>query len=160
MALDADPTAANLLTEFLEALADAGLSEVSALPDDGVPAVVQARLAYEAQRFPIWTKLAACVAGLRGRSALMAREQRSLSTGAPSFLALFVTPPDRLAVRSVHLGASASSTLSHLVAATPDALGEVRAADLDQLIDAFLPRSLAEQACRSLRRGGVIARWG
>ena len=67
LALDADPAAANVLTEFVEALADAGLSEVAGIPAEGVPAVLQARLAYLAQKSPIWTDLTACVTGLRGR---------------------------------------------------------------------------------------------
>gem|GEM_PF-6022716 len=59
LALDSDPAAANVLTEFVEALADAGLSEVAAIPGEGVPVLVQARLAYLAQKSPTWTDLAA-----------------------------------------------------------------------------------------------------
>ena len=125
LALDSDPAAANVLTEFVEALADAGLSEVAAIPGEGVPVLVQARLAYLAQKSPLWTDLAACVTGLRGRSALLIRQQRSLSTGSPTFLALFVTPPDGLAVKSVRLDGPQSVTLRNLTTATPEALSRV-----------------------------------
>lgn len=146
LALDADPAAADLLTEFMEALADAGLSEVAAIPAEGVPAVLQARLAYLAQKQPMWTDLAACVTGLRGRSALLIRQQRSLSTGSPTFLVLFVTPPDGLAIKSVHLDGPQSDTLEHLTAATPEALSLVDPAGLQRLAVEFLPRSLVKRA--------------
>jgi hypothetical protein len=152
LALDADPAAANVLTEFVEALADAGLSEVTAIPAEGVPAVVQARLAYLAQKSPIWTDLAACVTGLRGRSALLMRQQRSLSTGSPTFLVLFVAPPDGLAVKSVHLDGPQSDTLENLTTAMPAALSRVDAAELQRLAAEFLPRSLVERAV-----GGELA---
>jgi hypothetical protein len=148
LALDADPAAANVLTEFVEALADAGLSEVAAIPADGMPAVLQARLAYLAQKSPIWTDLAACVTGLRGRSALLIRQQRSLSTSSPTFLVLFVTSPDGLAVKSVHLDAAQSGTLENLAAATPEALSRVDLGGLQRLAAEFLPRSLLKLAAR------------
>lgn len=146
LALDADADAANVLTEFVEALADAGLSEVTAIPGDGVPALIQARLAYLAQGAPIWTDLAACVTGLRGRSALLIRQQRFLSTGAQVFLALFVTPPDGLAVKSVHLDAPQLATLQRLATGTPEALSEVEDGALQALTAEFLPRALTERA--------------
>ncbi len=119
---------------------------MAAIPGEGVPVLVQARLAYLAQKSPVWTDLAACVTGLRGRSALLIRQQRSLSTGSPTFLALFVIPPDVLAVKSVHLDGPRSVTLQNLAAATPEALSRVEAAELQGLIAEFLPRSLLERA--------------
>jgi hypothetical protein len=148
LALDSDPEAANVLTEFVEALADAGLSEVAAIPGEGTPVLVQARLAYMAHKAPIWTDLAACVTGLRGRSALLIRQQRSLSTGSPTFLALFVTPPDGLAVKSVSLDGPQLVTLRNLTAAMPETLSKVGTAELRALIAEFLPRSLVERANR------------
>jgi hypothetical protein len=113
-----------------------------------MPGVLQARLAYLAHKSPIWTDLAACVTGLRGRSALLIRQQRSMSTGSPTFLVLFVTPPDGLAVKSVHLDGPQSGRLENLAAATPEALSRVDPERLQRLAVEFLPRSLLERAGR------------
>ncbi|HVV77964.1 MAG TPA: CHAT domain-containing protein [Mycobacteriales bacterium] len=146
LALDSNPAAANVLTEFIEALADAGMSEITAIPADGLPAVTQARLAELAHAAPVWPDLAGCVAGLRGRSALLIRQQRSLSTGVPTFLALYVAPPEGLAVKSVRLEDRLSATLMSLHRATPEALSRVSVAEVDDLTTEFLPRSLIEDS--------------
>jgi hypothetical protein len=146
LALDADAAAASVLTEFVEALADAGLTEVTALPDDDVPAVVQARLAYLAHKAPLWTDLATCVEGLRGRSALLIRRQGAQSRGGSAFMTLFVTPPDGLAVKAVRLDAARETTLQNLAAATPESLSRLNGADVDRLASDFLPRVLIERA--------------
>jgi hypothetical protein len=90
--------------------------------------------------------------GLRGRSALMIRQQRFLSTGTQVFLVLFVTPPDGLAVKSVHLDAPQLATLQRLATGTPQALSEVQADALQVLIAEFLPLTLIERA-----NGGDLA---
>jgi hypothetical protein len=71
-----------------------------------------------------------------------------LSTGSPTFLALFVTPPDGLAVKSVSLDGPQLVTLRNLTAAMPETLSKVGTAELRALIAEFLPRSLVERANR------------
>jgi len=146
LVLEPDPEAANVATELLEALADAGLSEVMAIPGEGMPSLVQARLAHLSQSAPIWPDLGACVAGLRGRSALLIRQQRSLSTGGPTFLAGFVTPPDSVAFKSVHLNQTDSATLHALVRSAPDTLASLEIDAVRELATRFLPRALIDRA--------------
>jgi hypothetical protein len=86
----------------------------------------------------------------------MVRQQRSLSTGSPTFLALFVTPPDGLAVKSVHLDGRQSATLQNLTTATAVSLSEVDAGELERLITEFLPHTLVERANSGALRSLVV----
>lgn len=146
LVLEPDPGTANVVTELLEALADAGLAEVVSIPDDDAPALVQARLAHLAQSAPIWPDMEACVAGLRGRSALLIRQQRSLSSGSPTFIAGFVAPPDSVAYKSVRLDEDASRVSAALVSGAPDGLVGLTVDAVSGLATQFLPRALLERA--------------
>ncbi|MBM9510153.1 hypothetical protein [Actinacidiphila acididurans] len=143
LALDPTLEAVNVLAELLEAMADAGLSEIAALPDAGeLPELAQARLALEAQRHPLWPDLAACVTGLRGRPGLLLRCQRMLSTGEFTVRALLVTPPRTVAMKRAVLNRAETSLLDRLAGGDPREIAGVTAPELDGLVESLLPDTL------------------
>ncbi len=138
--------AANVLTELVEALADAGLSELVDLTGDEVPAIAQARLMGLAQSQPVWPDLGRCLGGLRGQPALLLRRQRMLSTGQLSVLGLYVVPPDGLAIKKATLDSAASLLIDQLATGDPKTIASIGPAATDELIRTLLPRGLIERA--------------
>lgn len=139
--------AANVLTELLEALADAGLSELVDLGGHSdVPAIAQARLTELAQREPAWPDLRRCVDGLRGRPALIMRRQRMLSTGQFTVLGLYVVPPDSLAIKKTTLSETESTLVAALNTGRPENLTSISTQALQELIRSLLPASLIDHA--------------
>jgi hypothetical protein len=144
--VDATPETADLLVELMEALADAGLSEVSLGGEaDQVPALVQAVLAEAAARHPVWPDLRACVDGLRGRPALLLRRQRMLSAQHGSVLGMYVQPPDAVAIKSTLMKPADAAVLVDLGSGSPARVSSVTIDDIDRLIRTMMPRALAER---------------
>jgi hypothetical protein len=146
LTLETSPAAANVLTELLEALADAGLSELVELAGDELSSVAQAQLSELAQRESLWPDLARCVAGLHGHPALLLRRQRMLSTGQISVLCLYVQPPDGLAIKKTMLTEEQSALVQRLALGDPDAIATTTEAAVDELVSSLLPARLAERA--------------
>ena len=144
--VEATSETADVLTELLEALADAGLSEIS-LTDDAeqLPTLVQARFAEAAARHPVWPDLQACVDGLRGRPALLLRRQRTLSAQHNSVLSLYVEPPGSVAIKSMLLKPADVAVLDELGSGSPTRVGSVVVGDVERLIRALVPKALSDR---------------
>ncbi|ADJ47540.1 hypothetical protein AMES_5715 [Amycolatopsis mediterranei S699] len=157
LTIDATAATADLLAEFLEALADAGLSDI-VLDEhlDVLPALVQARFADVASALPTWPDLAGCVHGLRGRPALLLRRQRMFATKNASVLSMYVEPPDSVAIKSTLLTDADAAVLRRFGRARP---AELRATDLrevNRLISSLLPAALLERLADAGRQPIVI----
>ncbi|MEU4743536.1 hypothetical protein AB0G02_24160 [Actinosynnema sp. NPDC023658] len=150
--VEATPESADLLTELMEALADAGLSD-AVLPeqDDDLPAVEHARLAEAAASHPVWPNLRECVDGLRGRPALLLRRQRMLSSLPGSVLALYVEPPDSVAIKSIHLTPADTRVLDAFGQGSPRLIGSTATDDVERLLTSLIPAAL----CEALAAGQV-----
>ncbi|MFF3334988.1 CHAT domain-containing protein [Streptomyces sp. NPDC002888] len=144
--IGATPESVDVLAELLEALADAGLSEIS-FPDatDDLPATTQARLAEAATRRPAWPDLRACVDGLRGRPALILRRQRMLSTRHGSVLSMYVEPPDSVAIKSTLLKPEDAAVLGAFGRGHPGNVSSTAVDDVERLVRSLLPASLLDR---------------
>ncbi|MET8089940.1 CHAT domain-containing protein [Micromonospora sp. NPDC005220] len=143
---DATPASVNVLAELMEALADAGLSEVALGAQDGdLPAVTQARLAAAAQTHPVWPDLPSCIRGLGGRHVLIMRRQRMFAARHGAVLSFFIEPPDAGAVKSTILNARHTALLNAVARGEPVAMSAVTAADVDELVNALLPTALLDR---------------
>ncbi|MFI6520593.1 hypothetical protein ACIBF1_33925 [Spirillospora sp. NPDC050679] len=149
--LEADPASADVLAELVEALADAGLTEVVLPREAEVPVVAQARLAAAAAAHPVWPDLRACVDGLRGRPALLLRRQRTFAVEHGSVLSLYLEPPDSVAIKSAFLTPEDGAALAAFGSGRPAAIAKVPPADLDRMVGSLLPAALLED----LAAGGV-----
>jgi hypothetical protein len=138
-------SAANLLVELVEALADAGLSELVEVVSDELPAVAQARLSELASGDPLWPDLGECVAGLRDQATLMLRRQRVLSTGQMSVLSLYIQPPDSIAIKKTILDDEQSELVEALHSGAPASVTQITEAAVSELVAALTPASLMQE---------------
>jgi hypothetical protein len=139
-----------LLTELVEALADAGISSVIDLGDDTEePELAQALLAERAQRGPGWPDLSRCVAGLHGRPALLMRRSRTLAgAGTSRILGLYLTPPASIAIKWTDLGEAETALVNGLATGRPDVIAAMGDRAVGDLITSLLPAGLLERAAR------------
>ncbi|MGW0846929.1 CHAT domain-containing protein [Streptomyces sp. NPDC002787] len=142
----ATPESVDVLAELLEALADAGLTDIS-LPDeaDDLPAATQARLAEAVTRSPAWPDLQACVDGLRHRPALILRRQRMFSARHGSVLSMYLEPPDSVAIKSTLLNAADTSVLGAFGRGNPGDVSSMPVDDVEALIRSLLPAALRDR---------------
>jgi hypothetical protein len=137
------PETVNVLTELVEALADAGLSDIAELPEPTHHgAILQARLRREAQAFPLWPDLRACVDGLQGRPALLCRFTGQNLSSEPELLCIYIEPPDGVAIKHMNLPRSDAAVLGAFATAKPDVVDAISNIDLDGLVDRLLPAAL------------------
>ncbi|MGN7187511.1 hypothetical protein [Microbacterium enclense] len=136
---------ANVIVELMEALADAGLSEADTRDSgDLLPAVAQARLADESRDGIIWPDMEAVLPPPRGASAVLFYTHLSLA-GRLKVLTAYLDPSGGVGFRHVALSEQNRALLQRFVAAVPEDLEKVSAAELDALVTSMLPSTLRER---------------
>lgn len=145
----------SVLAELLEALADAGLSEVDLPMSDGLPQVAEADLAEKAKHFPLWPDLRACVDGLGGNFGLLTRRIGGGRSTAERWLAMFISPPDGVLIRSAPLVAERATVLDRL---NPfrGPVTDLTQPELDDVVHAFLHRKAVDMLAAEPARGLVV----
>ncbi|QKV80645.1 CHAT domain-containing protein [Amycolatopsis sp. Hca4] len=152
---DQNAVQGSVLAELLEALADAGLSELDLPMSDALPQLAEAELAEQAQYFALWPDLRACVDGLGGNFGLLTRRIGGGRSTAERWLAMFVSPPDGVLIRSAPLVASGASVLDRLNPAGGP-VTDLTQPELDDVVAAFLHRRAAEMLAAEPARGLVV----
>lgn len=145
----------SVLAELLEALADAGLSEVGLPASERLPQVAEADLAEKARYFPLWPDLRVCVDGLRGNFCLLARRVGGGRTTAERWITMFVAPPGGVLIRSAPLAADHAAVLDRLNPGSGPA-GELTQQELDELARAFLHVKAVDMLVAQPGRGLVV----
>jgi len=145
----------SVLAELLEALADAGLSEVDLPMNDGLPHVAEAGLAEKARHFPLWPDLRACVDGLGLNFGLLARRIGGGRSTAERWLTMFVSPPDGILIRSAPLVTEHAVILDRLNPVNGPVTG-ITQPDLDHVVHAFLHRRAVDMLAAEPARGLVV----
>ncbi|MFW3477088.1 CHAT domain-containing protein [Streptomyces microflavus] len=145
----------SVVAELLEALADAGVSEVDLGVSDAPPQVAEAALAGQAQHFPLWPDLRACVDGLRGNFALLTRRVGGGRSTAERWITMFIVPPDGVLIRSAPLAPEHAEVLDRLNPRTGP-VAPFSQAELDALVDAFLHRRAVDILTAQPGRGLVV----
>jgi hypothetical protein len=145
----------SVLAELLEALADAGLSDVDLPLSDGLPQVAEADLAEKATQFPLWPDLRACVDGLGGNFGILTRRIGGGRSTAERWLTMFVSPPDGVLIRSAPLATEHATVLDRLNPVSGPVTDLTQPA-LDDVLDAFLHRTAADMLAAEPDRGLVV----
>jgi hypothetical protein len=145
----------SVLAELLEALADAGLSEVDLPVSGGLPHVAEAELAEKAKLFPLWPDLRACVDGLDGSFALLARRIGGGRSSAERWLTVFISPPSGAVLKSALLDARSASVLDGLNPLSGP-VTDLEQSELDDLVHGFLHRKAVELLTAEPTRGLVV----
>lgn len=136
---DANEAMGSVLVELMEALADAGLSEITIEDADEPPAVIEAKLADHARQFPLWPSLQDCVDGLSGAYALICRNTGGGRTRRSRWLSAFVVPPDGVLIKSNFINADNAATLDALSSNNPERISAISRGELDNLVTGFVP---------------------
>jgi hypothetical protein len=157
LVLDSDENEArgSILAELLEALADAGLSEVDLPMSDGLPQVAEADLAEQAKHFPLWPDLRACVDGLGDNFGLLTRRIGGGRSTAERWLSMFVSPPNGVLIRSAPLVAARATVLDRLNPSSGP-VTDLTQPELDDIVQAFLHRKAVDMLVAEPARGLVV----
>jgi hypothetical protein len=140
---------------LLEALADAGLSEVDLPMSDGLPQVAEADLAEKAKHFPLWPDLRACIDGLGGNFGLLTRRIGGGRSTAERWLAMFISPPGGVMIRSAPLVAGRAIVLDRLNPFSGP-VTDLTQPELDDVVHAFLHRKAVDMLTAEPARGLVV----
>ena len=147
----------SVLCELLEALADAGLSEVTLTPSVKAGAAeAEARLVEQATAFPLWPDLAACVEGLEGNFALLCRRVGGGQSSTERWISLFVIPPDGVLIKDGPLSSAHVALLQTFRAGEAQGIGRVRASDLDDLLAGFVHTEALRRLDAEPSRGLIV----
>jgi hypothetical protein len=141
--------------ELLEALADAGLSEVGLPMSDGLPQVAEADLAETAKNFTLWPDLRACVDGLDGNFGLLTRRIGGGKETAERWITMFISPPSGVLIRSHPLAPERAAALHRLNPRTGP-VNPITQAELDDLVNGFLHRKAVDMLEAQPTRGLVV----
>ncbi|MFI6520594.1 CHAT domain-containing protein [Spirillospora sp. NPDC050679] len=152
---DENEATGSVVAELLEALADAGLSEVELPVSDGPPQVVEAALAEQAKRFPLWPDLRACVDGLGGNFGLLTRRIGGGRSTAERWITMFIAPPGGVLIKSGPLAPEHVEILDRLTPRTGP-ISHLTQAELDGLVDAFLHAKAVDMLTAQPARGLVV----
>jgi hypothetical protein len=153
---DPDPSIVSVTVELMEALADAGLSEVGLQGDHELPAIVEAQLADTARQFPLWPSLQDCIDGLGETFALILRNIGRGPLTKSRWLSAFIVPPSGVLADARPITDTAAAVLATLGSNDP---GEIAGIDLSALDDAVLqlfPPGAIDLLRQHPRRGLVI----
>jgi hypothetical protein len=151
-----DESVGSVLVELLEALADAGLSEITleGLPD--VPAAAEAQLVERARAFPLWPDLQACVDGLDGQYAVLLRHAGGAGGGAERWISVFVVPPDGVLIKNATLTRPHQDILHALESGSPDRIASIASAELSSIAVRLLHADALSRIQDSPGRGLVV----
>jgi hypothetical protein len=147
----------SVLSELLEALADAGLSEVTIGEATLTsPAEVEAQLIEDATAFPLWPDLDKCVSGLEGNFALLTRRIGGGVSSRERWISLFVVPPDGVLIKSGQLPTEQADLMHNLARGDWNAVKGTRHQDVEALLASFVHTDALELLRRQPKRGLVI----
>ncbi len=146
----------SVLCELLEALADAGMSEVTVLPSDAGPAEVEARLVEGAADFRLWPDLADCVAGLEGNFGFLCRRMGGGNSSAERWISLFIVPPTGVLIKDGPLGPEHVAVLDAFASGNHGFIGSVRQEQLEGLFGSLVHSDAVRRLRAEPRRGVVI----
>jgi len=152
---DENEAGGSVLAELLEALADAGLSEVDLPMFGGLPQVAEADLAEKAKHFPLWPDLRACVDGLGGNFGLLTRRIGGGRSTAERWLSMFISPPGGVLIRSAPLVAGRATVLDRLNPFSGP-VTDLTQPELDDIVHAFLHRKAVDMLAAEPTRGLVV----
>ncbi|MET8089936.1 CHAT domain-containing protein [Micromonospora sp. NPDC005220] len=152
---DENEARGSVLAELLEALADAGLSEVDLPMSEGLPHVAEADLAEKARHFSLWPDLRACVDGLGGNFCLLTRRVGGGRSTAERWITMFISPPDGVLIRSHSLAPERAAVLDRLNPRTGP-VSHLSQTELDDIVNAFLHRKAVDMLLAQPARGLVV----
>lgn len=146
----------SILCELLEALADAGLSEVTVVPSDAGPAEAEARLVEGATEFQLWPDLAECVAGLEGNFGMLCRRMGGGQSSAERWISLFIVPPTGVLIKDGPLQPDHVAVLDAFGSGDQDLLGSIRPEQVEGLLEALVHSDGVRRLRAEPRRGLVV----
>lgn len=146
----------SILCELMEALADAGLSEVTVVPSDAGPAEAEARLVEGATDFQLWPDLAECVAGLEGNFGMFCRRMGGGQSSAERWVSLFIVPPTGVLIKDGPLEPEHVAVLDAFASGDHALLGTIRPEQLEGLLGALVHSDGVRRLRAEPRRGLLI----
>jgi hypothetical protein len=147
----------SVLSELLEALADAGLSEVTLDPGSASSsAEVEARLAEEAVEFDLWPDLAECVEGLQNNFGLLSRRVGGGVSSAERWVTMFIVPPDGVLIKSGPIPAMHAQIMQGLAAGDQGVITATTRRDIEAILGSFVHSEGLDRLRREPPRGLVI----
>jgi hypothetical protein len=153
---DSDPAIASVTVELMEALADAGLSEVDLQGDREMPAIIEAQLADTARDFPLWPSLQDCVNGLGDAFALVLRNIGGGRSTRSRWLSAFIVPPSGVLTEARPITDTAAAVLETLGSNDPDEIARIDMTDLDETALQFFPHGAIDLLRQHPQKGLVI----
>lgn len=153
---DPDPAIVSVTVELMEALADAGLSEVGLQGDQELPAIIEAQLADTARDFLLWPNLQDCIDGLDGAFALILRNIGRGLLSKSRWLSAFIVPPSGVLTDMRPITDTAAAVLATLVSNDPEEISGIDLAALDDAVLQFFPRGAIDVVRQHPRKGLVI----
>lgn len=153
---DPDPSIVSVTIELMEALADAGLSEVALQGDKELPAIVEAQLADSARDFPLWPSLQDCIDGLDEAFALILRNIGRGPLTKSRWLSAFIVPPKGVLTDARPITGTAAAVLATLGSHDPDEIAGIDLSALDDAVLQFLPNGAFDLLRQHPGRGLVI----
>ncbi len=152
---DENEARSSVLAELLEALADAGLSEIDLPASDGLPQVAEAALAEQARHFPLWPDLRACADGLGGNFGLLIRGTGGGAAATRRWLSIFIVPPGGALLTSEPITAGGIAVLERLNP-VHGPVTDLTQLELDELVSTFLHSKAVEMLTTEPTRGLVV----